>query len=427
MIKEVKISNFYSIKNEVVLSFDPSSDKEYRSHYCIPVSKGVELLKLGIIYGANASGKTNILKTLDFLKRFLTIPRKSKTETTGLIPFSGMENSKNIPGKIKMTFYLDKIKYVYFLSLNQHIVLEEYLNFYPGSQPAMLFQRSFSEEKQITQIRFGNSLGFSTKVKSFIEGLTLKNSSVIAILSKANIPDNPIDRIYRWFESGFQSTIYPEADLFSKSSSHIISDPDYRDFALLVMQKADLDVQGIDIVEKEVDFHQSREENSLTGGLTIQEYDTIYQAPSLKKREVVFRHQIDGKSQYLPLELESKGTIRLFALSVPLKKVLQPGSFLMIDELENSLHNELVIHFLKMFLLNSNSSQLLVTTHNTNILNEDILRRDTIWFTEKDEKGNTELYSLLDFRLHKNINPFHAYKTGKLGAKPITGDPLINS
>ncbi len=425
MIKNIRISNFYSIKNEIILSFEPSADKQYRSHYCVQVAKGIELLKLGVIYGANASGKTNIIKTLDFLRNFLLLPRESKTESTGFIPFSGTDDSKQLPGKIEMTFYLDQIKYVYFLLLNQNIVLEEYLNFYPGKQPAMLFQRSYSEDEKTTKIRFGNNLGFSTKIKTFIEGSTLNNSSVIATLSKANVPDNPIDRIYRWFESGFHTTIYPETELFSKSSSRVISDPDYREFALSVMQKGDLDIQGIEVLEKEVDLHPGMRENSITGGLTLEEYAAIYQRPSVRKKEVVFSHQIDGKSQYLPLELESKGTIRLFGLSVPLKNVLQPGSFLMIDELENSLHNDLVIHFLKMFLLNSTCSQLLVTTHNINILNEDLLRRDTIWFTEKDEKGQTELYSLLDFRLHKNINPFHAYRTGKLGAKPLTGDPLL--
>lgn len=425
MIEKIKIINFYTFKNQVEISFEPSNDTEYRSQYCIPVKPGKELLKLGLVYGANASGKTNLLKTLDFLRNFLLHTKESKTDSTGFVPFMGSAKNNKQPGEIEFTFYLDQIKYIYFLSINQQIVLEESLHYYPGTQPAVIFQRKYAETDKRTKVKFGNNLQFSTKTKSLIEGLTLNNSSVIASMSKANIPENAVDKIYQWFEKKFHATIYPETELFTKSSSQIISDGTFRDFALSVMQKADLDIHAIEVIEKEVNLTPGKDVINTEGGLTVEEYAAIYQTQSVRKKEVVFSHQIDGHIQPLPLDLESKGTLRLFGLSVPLKKALQPGSFLMIDELENSLHNDLVVHFLRMFLMNSKDSQMLATTHNTNILNEDLLRRDTIWFTEKNQQGFTDLYSLLDFRLHKNINPFNAYRTGKLGAKPLTGDPLL--
>ena len=110
-----------------------------------------------------------------------------------------------------------------------------------------------------------------------------------------------------------------------------------------------------------------------------------------------------------------------------LESLIKDGSIYAIDELENSLHYELVAHFIKIFLENSNSSQLIFTTHDINLLNLDFLRRDTVWFVEKNEYGASELYSLVEFKLHKNLSPFNAYRVGKLGAKPNLSDSSINN
>ena len=129
------------------------------------------------------------------------------------------------------------------------------------------------------------------------------------------------------------------------------------------------------------------------------------------------------KSKYiLPESLQSAGTMRYYGLSAPYYKMLQNNAFLAIDEIESSMHALLVNHLIREFLMNGRESkyaQLLVTTHNISLLNEkDLLRKDAVWFTNKQENGATELYSMADFDIRKELSYYNAYKIGKFGAIP---------
>lgn len=120
--------------------------------------------------------------------------------------------------------------------------------------------------------------------------------------------------------------------------------------------------------------------------------------------------------------MQSQGTLRYYGLGGALNKLVSENATLLIDEIENSLHFELVRHFIKTFLVNSVHSQLIVSTHDIGILEDDLMRRDAVWITEKNINGGTELYSIADFKLHKNISIANAYKIGKLGGKPELGN-----
>jgi Predicted ATPase len=137
----------------------------------------------------------------------------------------------------------------------------------------------------------------------------------------------------------------------------------------------------------------------------------------------LFEHKIITKNKVkyysLPDELESKGTLRYYGLSAPFFNAISNDSFLSIDEIGTALHPLLVMHFLKEFLKKSNKAQLLFSTHNDSLLSEkDIIRKDAIWFTEKDKQGITSLYSLSDFNIRKELSYYNAYKQGKFGAIP---------
>ena len=129
----------------------------------------------------------------------------------------------------------------------------------------------------------------------------------------------------------------------------------------------------------------------------------------------------------MPYDAQSEGTKRFFELSSILGKLLEDNSFVPLDELEASLHPDLTDHFIKTFLANSKNSQLLFTTHNLMLLDSGYIRRDAVWFCEKNEEGATELFSAHDFGLHKNISLFNAYKIGKFGAKPKLGSIFLDS
>ena len=125
--------------------------------------------------------------------------------------------------------------------------------------------------------------------------------------------------------------------------------------------------------------------------------------------------------------MESSGTIRFLGMLVILNYVLKSNRIVPIDEVETSIHYELLSYFIRVFLKNSDhASQLLLTSHDINLLNEDFIRRDTIWFTDKNQDGETNLVRLSSLGLHKHLSPYNAYKQGKLVKLPLLGDVCLN-
>ncbi|MGY5353456.1 AAA family ATPase [Wenyingzhuangia sp. IMCC45467] len=426
MILEFKVKNYLSFREEQVLSFEPSTDKEYESQYCVEVKEGVKILKLGLVYGANASGKTNLLKALEFLRRFVLIQKKDKTKETDALSFQFDNSYIEEPSEFELSFYLNKIKYVYSVILDNDKVLVENLIYYPGTQPAVFFERQFDSKKQQSIVKFGGTINLKASDKKLLQGLTLKNSSVFSAFSKVNIEKSIFDEVFNWFNDDFMQLIKPSTDLFGWTSSNIEKDNTCKDFVLEVLQQADFNISSIDIDEEEIEIDEKLETKISSMNIPDEMKEEILQKKILKAKEITFEHTTALMKKNLPKNLESSGTVRYYGLGGVLNKLLSSNTFLCIDEIENSLHYDLVAHFIKTFLMNSKNSQLLFSTHDINLLNEDFLRRDTVWFVDKNEFGASELYSLLDFKLHKNLSPYNAYKIGKLGAKPELGEIILS-
>ncbi len=423
MILEFRVENFLSFRDEQMISFEPSADKEFGSLYCAEVREGVKVLKLGILYGANASGKTNLLRAFDFLRKFVLEQKKDKTETTGIIKFQFDNENLLKPVKFQLSFYLNQVKYVYQMVLDDKIVLNESLIYYPGTQPALVFDRKFNEEKQKTTIKFGGTVDLKLADRKLIEGLTISNSSVFSAFARANVEKTVLDEVFNWFKESFMPMVLPTTNLIDLANSKVQNDDNFRNFVLEVLQKADFNISSIDIDNPETD---SELESKITGlgiaeTLKKESSKTIYG----KTGDISFQHKTPLIEKNIPMRLESNGTLRYYGLGAILSKLLWSNTFLCVDEIENSLHNDLVAHFIKTFLINSSKSQLLFSTHDMNLLNQDFLRRDTVWFVDKNEFGASEVDSLLDFKLHKNLSPFNAYRIGKLGAKPELGEIIL--
>lgn len=423
MILEFRVENFLSFRDEQMISFEPSADKEFESLYCAEVREGVKVLKLGILYGANASGKTNLLRAFDFLRKFVLEQKKDKTETTGIIKFQFDNENLLKPVKFQLSFYLNQVKYVYQMVLDDKIVLNESLIYYPGTQPALVFDRKFNEEKQKTTIKFGGTVDIKLADRKLIEGLTISNSSVFSAFARANVEKTVLDEVFNWFKESFMPMVLPTTNLIDLANSKVQNDDNFRNFVLEVLQKADFNISSIDIDNPETD---SELESKITGlgiaeTLKKESSKTIYG----KTGDISFQHKTPLIEKNIPMRLESNGTLRYYGLGAILSRLLWSNTFLCVDEIENSLHNDLVAHFIKTFLINSSKSQLLFSTHDMNLLNQDFLRRDTVWFVDKNEFGASEVDSLLDFKLHKNLSPFNAYRIGKLGAKPELGEIIL--
>ncbi len=426
MIFEFRVENFLSFREEQILSFEPSASKAYEAHYCAEVKDGVKVLKLGMLYGANASGKTNLLKALDFLRSFVLKQRNDKTESTGIIKFQFDNDYLSKPSKFYLAFYLNQIKYVYTFVLDEKKVIEENLIYYPGTQPAMFFERKYDEIKGKSTIKFGGTIDLKLSDRKLIEGLTIANSSVFSAFGKANVEKSLFDDVFNWFKASFMQMIRPNTDLFGWTSSKLEADDICKDFVLEVLQKADFNISSIDIDEEEIPIDAEIESKISSMDIPESMKEEILEKKMVKTKDISFQHKTELMEKNLPRGLESNGTLRYYSLGGVLNKLLSSNTFLCIDEIENSLHYDLVAHFIKTFLMNATNSQLLFSTHDINLLNEEFLRRDAVWFVDKNKFGASELVSLLDFKLHKNLSPYNAYKIGKLGAKPELGEIILD-
>ena len=176
MIHSFIIKNFLSFKEEVTFSFEATNDKKLEDYHIVEVSPGVKLLKIGIVNGANASGKSNLLEAFEFLNQFWFNTTENKMEATGVIPFLLDIESPNNPTYFKLNFYINERKYSYYLKLNKAAVISEKLDYYPGVQPANIFSRTI--EGNVSKIEFGNKIKISQTAIDNIELACLSNISV---------------------------------------------------------------------------------------------------------------------------------------------------------------------------------------------------------------------------------------------------------
>lgn len=422
MILELKIKNFLSFKDEVVFSFEATSDKYLEDYYVAEPEPGVRILKMAMIYGANASGKSNVLHAFDFVRSFVKrIPTQSE-KSTEFIPFKFVDN-QDLPGSFDMIFYIEGTKYKYSLVLDEEKVHSEILHYYPGTQPAIIFERTLDIKNGTSILKFGSKIKLSDQAIEAIQLKTLKNMSVFAAFTQVNISLPQLNIPLNWFRKQFMPMIDPYSSLTNYSDSYIKKDERVKNQALDFINKADFNISAVSFKKQTTWLDDEVLKLIEAGSMPDEQKHKLLNEKAIHIDKRLFEHKIiiNNKVKYysLPDELESKGTLRYYGLSAPFFNAISNDSFLSIDEIGTALHPLLVMHFLKEFLKKSNKAQLLFSTHNDSLLSEkDIIRKDAIWFTEKDKQGITSLYSLSDFNIRKELSYYNAYKQGKFGAIP---------
>ena len=177
MIAEFCVSNFFSIRSEQKISFEASSDSQLADEYVVEIQPGVRLLKLGIVYGANASGKSNVLRALEFFRQIMTeIPADKMTEIEA-VPFLLDEESRNAHTRMSMTFYLEGERYVLSVELDKQRIYQESLAVYASKTPTTLYKRIYNAESDMAEVSFSQKAGIAKKSQNIIVGNTINNSS----------------------------------------------------------------------------------------------------------------------------------------------------------------------------------------------------------------------------------------------------------
>ena len=423
MIAEFKIRNFYSLRDEQTLSFIPTNDDTSRDIYTEEVADGVLLLKIGCIYGSNASGKTNILKALDFFTQFMINDDLNTGDEIGVVPFLLDDVSRQERTQFEMTFYLNREKYRLNLVLDNKVIYEETLQVYSSVQPTLLYKRTYNAEKDATDIVFGGKVGLVKKSREAIEGNAINNRTVIAAFGKSNVEKSRLNLVYEFFSQRVAPIMYPNNSLMGFTKRRITKDRDgkLKKFILHFLKASDFNISDIAIHEEEVNITPEMElmiKN--TSGMPEKAKEEILKKGTLRSDEMFFVHHTSNGDKELGEELESRGTKRYMGLATILYDLLVHGVILPIDEIETSIHYELLSYFIKVFLVNSKrGGQLIVSTHDINLLDEDYIRRDVIWFTDKNDCGETQLIRLSTLGLHKTLSVYNAYKQEKLVDLPF--------
>jgi AAA15 family ATPase/GTPase len=422
MILELKIRNFLSFKDEVTFSFEATSDDTLNEYYIAEPAPGVRVLKMAMIYGANASGKSNLLHALNFIRSFVQNIPNERDKSTRFVPFKfDATNSK--PGSFELIFFAEGVKHKYQLEIDNEKVLKENLYYYPGTQPASIFDRFFDESKQVSVVAFGPKIKISEQAKEVIQLKTLKNMSVMAAYAQVNLALPELNRPAEYLKNQIMPTIDPYTSLTKYSDRYIKSDDRIKMLALDFIKEADFNILDVSFEEELENIPDDVLKMLENGPFSDDTKAKILKEGAIHVEKKIFEHCIikGGKEELnkLPESLESQGTLRYYGLSAPFFNTIEKDAFLSIDEIGSALHPLLVMHFLREFLRKSKNAQLIFTTHNLSLLQEkEILRKDAIWFTEKGKDGATSLYSLADFNFRKELSFYNAYKQGKFGAIP---------
>lgn len=430
MIINFSVQNFGSIKDKQTMSFEADKSQHLEDYFIIKSINGLRLLKLGLIYGANASGKTSVLKALDFLRDLVLKPESKKTEELNFNPFLFDQTTPKSPSILSIEFIQNETKYFYEIVFSKKAILkEELVNYNPTK--ASVFKRTTDLEKQFSEIKFGSKIKIDKSFKKTLESNTLWNNSVLGGFLKTNIELKELKEVTDWFSNYLKPIVHTTTELDVYVTSEIESSDINKKDVISILKKADFNISDIiinkeekDIPDELIDFLEKKVK------APVERVNELKNKGKITSLDVELEHTVNGSKYNLPFEFESQGTQRYYRFAGLLSLLIRGSISIPIDELESSLHPDLFTHFLLSFLINSKKSQLIATTHNREILNnKDIFRNDSIWFTNKNESCATELYSLSDFDssvIRDTSNVYNAYKIGKLGGVPNLGDYYID-
>ena len=422
MIQEIKIKNFRSFKDEVTFSFEASNDKFAEDSQVVQINENTRLLRFAIIYGYNASGKSNSLNVFEFLYDFWFYKPKDMDVKTGTIPFKLDKSSPTEPTKIELVFYVEDTKYSYLLELDEHQVYLEKLSYYKSVQPTKLFERRLENGQSV--IDFNLKISNIVKEKIMVE--CLKNMSFFAARKQANASIPEIDAAMAWMTNKVHQTISPSTNLTKYAQRMTSKDNELITYILGFLREADFNITNFKTDAINQPYPEEVVEMVLSSDkLSEEEKEIIKQVPFKKDFRTDFEHTVEnerGVESYILTSgygEESRGTLRTLGIETALYSIMKENAFVAIDEIETSFHPKLLEKILFEYLRTHSRSQLLVTTHNDGLLDlvDDLIRKDSVWFTDKKKSGVTDLYKLTDFRGVNRLSSIReAYRNKRFGA-----------
>lgn len=440
MLYQFVVENFKSFRDETILNLAAASYSEHPNHVCNGYIKDTSFLKSSVVYGANASGKTNLVNAIMFAQELIV------DGTVGEMPidlpiFRLNRKCQEKPSRFEFIFeFADKVYHYGFVLTTNHIV-EEWLSQKTNSGDISIFERTTKDGKAF--VKPGKKV-FKSKAKKqlikFVAQTTRINQLFLKEAFEKNITE--IKNVFRFFSDKLQIIPALSVDYrYLEIRTH--SDESFSDFLGRILKNVGTGIEKINTEVFDLDFDKHLPELDLRereyissqirkdrAAITIDDlsgggnkyfiYNDSEKGPQLLRLSAMHKDD-EGNLVSFELKEESAGTRRYLNLLPLLYDTKTVDRVYIIDELDRRLHPDLVRVFLEYFfeLNKNNRSQLIFTTHNQQIMDQDLLRRDEFWFVEKDlENGASVLYPLTDLKVRNDLKLDKAYQHGRFGAVP---------
>ncbi|MEJ8305688.1 ATP-binding protein [Saccharibacillus sacchari] len=417
MLMEFTVGNFLSFKDKVTFKMVASSIREHRDTHTFNAINNIDLLKSSVLYGANASGKSNLFKAMTFMSQMVRNSSKESQagEEIEVVPFKLNTYNEQLPSFFEIVFIKEDRIYRYGFEVNCQEVVSEWLFQMKKNKEQLLFDRE-KEDFEVSEL--------------FAEGkmltdLTRNNALFLSVA--ANFKGDISNKVLSWFRSfnivsGLVNANFPMLHRHLKNK-------EFKKELLDMLRNVDLGFEDIDLFEEEVPGEVLDAIFKL--GESLRGLDRA-SVKEIKNEEIkTFHKKFDVEDRFVSyeefklMEEESEGTRKLFSLLAPIMDTLKQGKVLVVDELDAKLHPILTQFIISLFnsnIHNPHEAQLIFNSHDTNLLHRDHFRRDQIWFAEKDRYGATDLYSLSDFKVRSDASYEKDYLLGKYGSIPFIGE-----
>jgi len=418
MLIKFSTGNCLSFKDPVTLDLTATRIEEFSDDNVIELEK-IKLLKSAVIYGANASGKSNLLRAIGFM-RFMVINSSKESQSNEEIdiqPFLFSTESENKPSLFEIVFLLDGVRYRYGFEVDKRRIQSEWLYFSPREADRKLFVRE-KDSFEINKNAFREGIGLEEK--------TRENALFLSVVSQFN--GNLSKQILSWFQK-LHSISGLSDENYAPFTVNLLRSQEKKKKLLEMLKSADYFIEDVTVDEFEMTSER------LPDGIPESVRKEFLRKAAGKKFVAIdnaMHPKFDEKGEQIGLEplafdQESEGTKKYFFLSGPILDTLACGDILLVDEMDARLHPLLTRQIVKLFnssKTNTNNAQLVFATHDTNLLSAKIFRRDQVWFTERNRIGATDLYSLIEYKVRNDASFEADYIRGRYGAIPYLGNFL---
>ncbi len=416
MLLEFRLRNYRSFAEEQTFSLVASKDDHLAEENTAPtkVKSIPRALRSGVVYGANASGKSNLLRALLLMRGVVVKSATLKPDQTfNVQPFRLDNELPSQPTMFEVTVVLDGVRHQYGFEFTPTRIVREWLLVYRTARPQAWFERHFDPKSEKDTYEFSS---FLTGQKSVWQEATRPNALFLSTAVQLN--SEQLTPLHQWFSSSL--VVLPEGGYLPFGfSTNIIQDPEGARSISTLMRSADIAIDTITAVKRK-GLQREFQFDVQTGEAVTRQVEGELLIP-------MFKHHAGKVAAEFELGDESQGTQKLFSLAGPLLDIIDQGKVLVIDELDRSLHPLLVRQIVRTFHDPARSeagAQLIFSTHDTSLLDTDLLRRDQIWLAEKTKAQASQLVPLTEFSPRKGEALEKGYLGGRYGGVPILEERL---